>query len=136
MNPMGVMTIGWDRPMQPYKSVEKIPPTKVAVDINLMRDVKEAEDEDSVRLDSLFSDPEERVQSSSGRRLQQSIKDEVWFRDSQRDERRRMMLLDALEVQMVRIKDREDVPDAENFRWTVINFDRDFIWLQISFDNP
>ena len=30
----------------------------------------------------------------------------------------------------------EENKDLKNFRWEVIDFNRDFIWLQIYFENP
>ena len=48
-----------------------------------------------------------------------------------------MILLDALQVRMEKDSESEELSDTvANFVWDVIEFDKDFIWLQISFDNP
>ena len=48
-----------------------------------------------------------------------------------------MLILDALEVRMMQESDSDRISEnVEHFSWTVIDFDRDHIWLQISYDNP
>ena len=47
-----------------------------------------------------------------------------------------MILLDALEVKMIRDKDTDEVSDVLNFRWNVAGYDKDWILLQIQFENP
>jgi len=48
-----------------------------------------------------------------------------------------MLLLDALEVKMVQDSDTDLISDnVEHFEWTVIDFDKDHIWLQINFNSP
>lgn len=55
-------------------------------------------------------------------------------------EYRRMLLLDAIQVQVksdLDLEERSEMSDSgTNFTWDVINFNRDFIWLQIDFENP
>ena len=75
----GVMTIGWDRPMTPYEKPNEIPPTRVAINMDLMKGP---------------------VDSGRSRVLQQEAREEVWFSEIQDLDSRRMMLLDALQVQM------------------------------------
>ena len=48
----------------------------------------------------------------------------------------RVMLLDSLEVKMKREADSEDLSEFEEFKWDIINYEKDFIWLQIDFKNP
>ena len=65
------------------------------------------------------------------------IHEEIWFKEAQKEKYERMFLLDALEVKMVKDSDSDRISDSvENFEWTVIDFDRDHIWLQIHFINP
>lgn len=48
-----------------------------------------------------------------------------------------MLLLDALQVQIEKDSDAEELSDTvDNFTWDVIDFSKDFINLQISFENP
>lgn len=49
-----------------------------------------------------------------------------------------MLLLDALQVQIEKDVEIEELSDmvVDNFTWDVIDFDKDYIWLQISFENP
>ena len=48
-----------------------------------------------------------------------------------------MLLLDALEVKIVQDSDTDQIADnVEHFEWTVIDFDKDNIWLQINFNSP
>ena len=51
-----------------------------------------------------------------------------------------MLLLDAIQVQVksdLDLEERSEMSDSgTNFTWDVINFNRDFIWLQIDFENP
>lgn len=47
-----------------------------------------------------------------------------------------MLILESLEVKMVRDKDSEIVADLESFTWDMISFDKDFIKLQIKWVNP
>ena len=46
------------------------------------------------------------------------------------------MLLDALEVKMVKDAETGETSDLKSFEWDVIGFDENFIWLQIDFENP
>ena len=46
------------------------------------------------------------------------------------------MLLDSLEVKMKREADSEELSEFEEFKWDIINYEKDFIWLQIDFKNP
>ena len=46
------------------------------------------------------------------------------------------MILDALEVKLVRDKDSDEPADVEEFSWDVISYSQNFIDLQINFVNP
>ena len=47
-----------------------------------------------------------------------------------------MILLDALEIKIEQDPDVEDRQGVDKFNWDVLNFDKDFIELQINFENP
>lgn len=46
------------------------------------------------------------------------------------------MLLDALEVKMIKDTETGEASELTSFEWDVIDFDENFIWLQIDFENP
>ena len=48
----------------------------------------------------------------------------------------RVMLLDSLEVKMNRDTDSDDLTKVEKFEWDVIDYQENYIWLQVSFKNP
>ena len=75
--PTGLMTIAWDRLMQPIEKPERIPPTLVAVDPDFMDRFNE--------------------QSFDPRRLLTRVsRNETWFNDIEANRLMRVMLLDAL----------------------------------------
>ena len=39
------------------------------------------------------------------------------------------MLLNALQVQLKKDLDQDEKSDVENFKWDVVDFDTDFLWL-------
>lgn len=48
-----------------------------------------------------------------------------------------MLVLDALEVNMVHdIDSDEKSNNVESFSWELVDFNQDFIWLQVDFENP
>ena len=46
------------------------------------------------------------------------------------------MILDSLEVKMKKDTDSEELSQLDQFNWDVIDYKKDFIWLQINFKNP
>ena len=61
----------------------------------------------------------------------------IWLADKENDDRlEKMLILESLEVKMVREKDTDTVADLESFTWDMISFDKDFIKLQIEWVNP
>ena len=46
------------------------------------------------------------------------------------------MILDSLEVKMKRDADSEELSEFEEFKWDVLGYEKDFIWLQVDFKNP
>ena len=90
------MTIMWDRRMKPYKSPEEIPNTLVAVDLDVY---EYTESKDSAQ------EQDRRELSAKSEYLGESI----LINDREYQEIRRMMILDALEVQWVRDQDSEEL---------------------------
>ena len=90
------MTIMWDRRMKPYKSPEEIPNTLVAVDLDVY---EYTESKDSAQ------EQDRRELSAKSEYLGES----VLVNDREYQEIRRMMILDALEVQWVRDQDSEEL---------------------------
>ena len=39
------------------------------------------------------------------------------------------MLLNALQVQLKKDMDQDEKSDVEKFKWDVVDFDTDFLWL-------
>ena len=54
-------------------------------------------------------------------------KEERWFLDMERDKMYRVMILDSLEVKMKRVADSEDLSEFEEFKWDIIDYEKDFI---------
>ena len=54
---------------------------------------------------------------------------EIWFEDMERDRMIRVMLLDSLEVKMKRESDSDILSDIEEFKWDIIDYQKDFIWI-------
>ena len=54
----------------------------------------------------------------------------------------RLIILDALDVRIENASDDDDFTDdsvrydALNFQWDLIDYDKEYLWLQTSFDNP
>ena len=46
------------------------------------------------------------------------------------------MLLDALQVQLKKDLDTDEIVKTQEFEWDVIDFSADFLWLQIKFAHP
>ena len=118
----GLMTIGWDRTMQPAEEPKEIPITRVPV-----------------RVDQL--PPEDETDGHSvigrgGRRLAGEIEQPIWFRDSEKDRLIRVALLDALQVRLKMDEDSDEDALVENFAWDIEGYSPDFVWLRIKFDNP
>ena len=103
--------------MKPFDKPNDIPPTRVAIDF--------------VIFDELES-PE----SSQRRALRSSVREEVWFKNDLEKEDRRMMVLDALEVKMVQDVESDEESNLEKFEWNLVDFNEEFIFLQVDFDNP
>lgn len=65
------------------------------------------------------------------------VREEIWFKElraEQEQEQKKMLLLDALQVRMEKNAESGELSDTvTDFKWDVIDFNRDFIWLQISF---
>ena len=121
----GVMTIGWDRLMTPYEKPQEIPPQKIAVELSLLENLSEFEGK-------------RKLATVDASRME--IREEVWFKEQMEEEYRRMLLLDSLQVQVESDTDFEELAEMSesgtNFTWDVIDFNKDFIWLQINFENP
>ena len=54
-------------------------------------------------------------------------KEERWFLDMERDKMYRVMILDSLEVKMKRVADSEDLSEFEEFKWDIVDYEKDFI---------
>ena len=70
----GVMTIAFDRPMKPVEDPKVIPPTKVAINYDILSE------------------------ESRNRRKLSEEESGVWFKDTERDLLIHMMLINAIEV--------------------------------------
>lgn len=46
------------------------------------------------------------------------------------------MLLDALQVQLKKDLDTDEIVKTQEFEWDVIDFNADFLWLQFKFAHP
>ena len=65
------------------------------------------------------------------------IREEIWFKENDSKNYERLLLLDALELQMTQDSDSDRLSEnVEKLVWDVIDFERDYIRLQISFKNP
>ena len=111
------MTIAWDRQMWPITYPEKIPESRIAVDIDL--------------LNNFYS-----VNGQSRRQLANQIKEVVWFNDLEEDRMMRIMILEAMQVELIQDSDSDALAQAQEFAWNVINFDKNFIILDIKFTDP
>ena len=98
--------------MKAYEKPKDIPQTQVAMNAN-----------------SLLLGTDE---TKFRRRLQLDSKEDQWFADLERDKLWQVKLLDALEVQ-IKQEDESDVDDdiaePENFKWDIIDYNQDFIYL-------
>ena len=48
----------------------------------------------------------------------------------------RVKLLDSLEVKMIQDSESEELSTVKSFEWDLIDFDQDFIRLQINYKEP
>ena len=111
------MTIAWDRQMRPITYPEKIPKSRIAVDIYL--------------LDNFNS-----TNGQSRRQLANQMKEVVWFNDLEEDRMMRIMILEAMQVELIQDSDSDALAQAQDFAWNVIDFDKNFIILDIKFADP
>ena len=117
--PTGVMTIAWDRQMIPVKKPKRIPASKIAVNPGL--------------IDSFDTTITHR---NGVRKLAEQNQDEMFFRDIEEDQLLRMILLDALQVELREDPESEKLAEVLDFSWDVFGFDENFIILDIKFSNP
>ena len=127
--PQGQMTIGWDRTMQPYEEPKQIPETQVALSANIVNNLGSKDDYTVITGRML--------QAGESESLSPLVEDNMfWMEDSDRSEMVRMMLFDALSVRMIRDLDSEEVSDAIDFKWDILNYSKNFITLQVDYGNP
>ena len=88
----GLLTIRWDRPMVPYNKPKEIPPTQIAVKAEIL------EDEDRNRKVRRMLDDQT---------PEQVVREEIWFKQKQSENYVRMLLLDALEIQITQDSDSD-----------------------------
>ena len=76
------MTIAWDSQMRPITFPEQIPESRIAVDVDF--------------LNYLNS-----TNSQSRRRLANQMKEVVWFNDLEEEKMMRIMILEAMQVELI-----------------------------------
>ena len=103
--------------MKPFDKPKDIPPTRVAVDFVIFDEVESSE-------------------SSKRRALRSGEREDVWFKNELDKDVRRMMVLDALEVKMLQDIESGEESNLEKFEWDFVDFNEDFIFLQVDFENP
>jgi len=111
------MTIAWDRQMQPIIYPEKIPESQIAVDIDFLNNFNSAN-------------------GQNRRQLANQMKELVWFNDLEEDRMMRIMILEAMQVELIQDSDSDALAQAQDFAWNVIDFDKNFIHLDIKFTDP
>ena len=87
--PTGLMTIAWDRTMQPYEKPKEIPKKKIVIGKTVFEETKKSGKSSSSLRRRLFDDLDQN-DSDEGSAV------EAWFQDAQNKEKQRVMLLNAL----------------------------------------
>ena len=96
--------------MKPYESPSDIPPTKVAIDVDVF--VAEME-EQSLRR---------RLRMLLHEKHTSEPYETISVRDSINQEIRRMQILDALEVKIVTDEESHELADLKCFTWDVVEY--------------
>lgn len=64
------------------------------------------------------------------------MKEVVWFNDLEEDRMMRIVILEAMQVELIQDSDSDELARAQDFTWNVIDFDENFIHLDIKFADP
>ena len=91
----GVLKIAWNQQMKPFTEPKEIPTSRIAVDYELYDD--------------------DASPSQDRRNLRQGSREIVWVKELEERESRKFMLLDALEVKMVKDAETSETSDLKSF---------------------
>ena len=86
----------------------------------------------------LFQNHQKESSSLDRRMLQRGIRgrETTWFEDMRRKEWIRMIILDALEINIYREIDGDQIDLDERFDWDIIQYTSKVLVLQLSIENP
>lgn len=138
MSPKGELKIKWDLPMKLVKNPLLIPITRVAVKANLLETEEEKMQREAEELLAQQQGTASGSNSAKLRQLKSAQRQEVWFEDEFKQEKVKMLILDALEVKMV--KDPENMEEeADNivgFNWNIVEFNEYEMVIKMKWKNP
>lgn len=120
-----VLSIAWDRPMAKIDSdPSEIRYAKVGIDPVVFNDYLSKTEGDRRQL------------SSDDIEIKGYAREEAWFEDPRKKEWIKMIILDALEVKLIREIDGEVIELEKEFDWDIISYAPELLELQLNIEDP